>query len=401
MSSDPIKRVQYYDNQILRLRDFTDEQDYHVAMRRRHNISGHAWGIASGLKVTQDNNTVSIQPGFAVDGYGRELVLANPTEVEAIKPRTDSAFTYDLFLCYQETSSDPAPKEFDPDQGPTRWTEEPVPYVRQVTKPSEPPNPDQPPLVPPCDWSFDATCPPPRADKKWPVFLARITTNPTDPQLTIDPGQRRYVRVIAAKVEHPTKTTAVKVGPDRFSVQIKKNGNGDATDGDTTDGDGTETGRVADLTVGDDGVRVAQGLTVPGELAARTLRFAEPITGGSDAQPWGMYLADNNGLRELRIELPAGKDKPALTVGAWSELEKKFLPCLTVASDRTVTVDGTLVVRGAMDGVTGGSQDANLPLAIATLLDADPNILAALATSLLTNYPDTAQALAARLTPQG
>ncbi|PKW16333.1 hypothetical protein [Saccharopolyspora spinosa] len=391
MSSDSIKRVQYYDDQILRLQDFTDEQDYHVAMRRRHNISGHAWGIASGLTVTQDNNTVSIQPGFAVDGYGRELVLTNPTVVAEVKPRTDSAFTYDLFLCYQETSSDPAPKAFDPDQRDTRWTEEPVPFVQQVTKPSEPPNPDQPPLVPECDWSFDATCLPPRAAKKWPVFLARITTNPTDPQLTIDPGQRRYVRVIAARVEHPAKTTAVNVGPDRFSVEIKKEG----------DQDTFESGKVPDLTVADDGVTVAQGLTVPGELAARTLRFAEPITGESDAQPWRMYLADNNGFRELRIELPAGKDKPALTVGAWSELEKKFLPCLTVGSDRTVTVDGTLVVRGGMDGVTGGSQDANLPLAIATLLDADQNILAALATSLLTNYPDTARALAGRLSSQG
>jgi hypothetical protein len=385
MSSDPIKRVQYHDNQILRLQEFTDEQDYHVAMRRRHNLSGHAWGIASGLNVTPEGDTVVIQPGFAVDGYGRELVLADPTQVVSIEPRADGQFTYDLFLSYQETSSDPAPKEFDPDHRPTRWTEKPVPYVKEVKQPSVAPNPDQPPLVPKCDWPFDATRPPPKADQPWPVFLARITTSPTDPRLTIDLGHRRYVRVIATRVEHPTKTTAVNVGPDEFSVEIAKN---------------------LSLTVADDEVTVPHGLAVIGGLVVRqgTLQFGEPANppASDDNQQWRMYRT-GTGFRDLRVELPAGsKDTPnTLVVGAWSELEQKFMPCLTVASDRTVTVDGTLVVRGAMDGVPGGgaSQDANLPLAIATLLAADDSIRASMATSLVKNYPDAAKALA-KLLPQ-
>ena len=52
MDADRIVRVRYFDRQFLRPQDFTDEQTYHVAMRRRHNIAGHSWGILHGLALT-------------------------------------------------------------------------------------------------------------------------------------------------------------------------------------------------------------------------------------------------------------------------------------------------------------------------------------------------------------
>lgn len=40
-----VKRLNYYDHQFLRAPDFTDEQHYHLGMRRLHNSSLHTWGI--------------------------------------------------------------------------------------------------------------------------------------------------------------------------------------------------------------------------------------------------------------------------------------------------------------------------------------------------------------------
>ena len=43
-----IKRLRYFDNQFLVEADFTDEQKYHLEMRRRLNRALHSFGIAAG-----------------------------------------------------------------------------------------------------------------------------------------------------------------------------------------------------------------------------------------------------------------------------------------------------------------------------------------------------------------
>ena len=52
-----------------------DEQAYHIALRRRHNLSHHSWGIVVGLEIVRDENGQPVLlPGLAIDGYGRELL---------------------------------------------------------------------------------------------------------------------------------------------------------------------------------------------------------------------------------------------------------------------------------------------------------------------------------------
>ena len=51
MNNNDIVRVHYYKEQFLRTDDFREEQDYHLAMRRRHNLAHHTWGVAYGLEV--------------------------------------------------------------------------------------------------------------------------------------------------------------------------------------------------------------------------------------------------------------------------------------------------------------------------------------------------------------
>lgn len=97
-----IERLNYYEGEFLGALDFQTEQEYHRDMRRRHNLGQHAWGIVSGLELVQVPNggttpppgslpTVDIylQPGVAVDAFGREIVVLNKTQL-----------TQDLFASY-------------------------------------------------------------------------------------------------------------------------------------------------------------------------------------------------------------------------------------------------------------------------------------------------------------
>src|SRR5215469_2460472 len=92
-----IERLNYYEGEFLGAVDFQAEQEYHRDMRRRHNVGQHTWGIVSGLDIAQvpvpgsTSNAVDvyIQPGMAVDGFGREIVVLNKTQL-----------TLDLFAAY-------------------------------------------------------------------------------------------------------------------------------------------------------------------------------------------------------------------------------------------------------------------------------------------------------------
>jgi hypothetical protein len=85
-----IERLNYYEGEFLGAVDFEAEQEYHRDMRRRHNLGPHTWGIVTGLDVAQfpnggPNNEVDvyIQPGVAVDGFGREIIVLSPTQLTA------------------------------------------------------------------------------------------------------------------------------------------------------------------------------------------------------------------------------------------------------------------------------------------------------------------------------
>jgi hypothetical protein len=88
-----IERLNYYEGEFLGAVDFQAEQEYHRDMRRRHNLGQHTWGIVTGLELAQVPNTlmdgtatdvdVFLQPGMAVDGFGREIVVLNQVQLTA------------------------------------------------------------------------------------------------------------------------------------------------------------------------------------------------------------------------------------------------------------------------------------------------------------------------------
>jgi hypothetical protein len=71
------KRMHFFDRQFLRATDLQAEQAYHIDRGRGHNIGFHSSGVVEGLLVvpSEVENHVNIEPGWAVDPLGREIVL--------------------------------------------------------------------------------------------------------------------------------------------------------------------------------------------------------------------------------------------------------------------------------------------------------------------------------------
>lgn len=83
-----VKRLNYFDGQFLRPKDFSDEQSYHIEMRQKHNGMLHTWGIADGLTPSADTGAtqIKVSPGFAIDRYGREIVLESDSLSDDLTP---------------------------------------------------------------------------------------------------------------------------------------------------------------------------------------------------------------------------------------------------------------------------------------------------------------------------
>jgi hypothetical protein len=123
--ANTVKRLNYYDHQFLRVPDFTDEQNYHLNMRRLHNSALHTWGIIQGLQVTLASGgtgtAVSVNAGVAIDSTGREIVLPADTNLELGGEAAGT--TLFITIAYGEQQTDPTTEAGGP--GNTRITEMP------------------------------------------------------------------------------------------------------------------------------------------------------------------------------------------------------------------------------------------------------------------------------------
>ncbi|MGC2302792.1 hypothetical protein [Candidatus Binatus sp.] len=150
------QRLRYFDGEYLRSGDFTDEQSYHVDMRRLLNHELHLSGIVTGLQIVQDQNSVasttalfySVSPGFAIDQIGREIYVSAPYSLTHLLSRAGlSTGLSELWIVYTETQSgSPAPgyQLCDQPNQSTRWTESFDVVLRQLGVAPDPnaPNPN-------------------------------------------------------------------------------------------------------------------------------------------------------------------------------------------------------------------------------------------------------------------
>jgi hypothetical protein len=82
----PLERPRFFSGQMLTARDFQDEQSYHRGKGQQHHRYLHGVGVVCGLRVRPAGpgrpRTVVVEPGLAVDAWGREIVVPEPVAID-------------------------------------------------------------------------------------------------------------------------------------------------------------------------------------------------------------------------------------------------------------------------------------------------------------------------------
>lgn len=319
--------VQYYPGQRLTATLFRTEQAYHVTMRERHNLAGHDWGIALGLELSAGY----VEAGYAIDGYGRELVLPARTQF-GLSTAFDELGTdaLDVSLVYNrsiEPSGDYA-------------VETPV---IQLDRTQGPGTDRRYPQVTPGDENFEATGTAPRDNlHPWPVYLGTITRDPAasaSAPVVSGTDDRPYVGARAAQVFTPSGDAHLDLGQD-VAVYAGTSGSPALR---WTHG-GAELGQL----------EVGGGLLLGGSLHVNGGSVVLPNPGTNANPGWQLDHVTATGASGTVEQLRLVLGDPA-TTGAATEFvigcfaNGQFTPCLTVTADGTVTVHGNLVVEGAFN----------------------------------------------------
>ena len=97
------ERPRYFPGKLVTAGDFELEQRYHIEKRRLLNRMLHGPGVVSGLGVTAgDGGTVTVEPGFALDPYGREILVCESRQLAI----PDCAEPVSVCLLYAETETE-------------------------------------------------------------------------------------------------------------------------------------------------------------------------------------------------------------------------------------------------------------------------------------------------------
>lgn len=112
----PYERNRYFYGKLLGVDDFEAEQKYMNDKRRLINRFMHGCGVVCGLNVVQTgDDTVSVEPGMALDFAGREILVDEPVTRRISELEGFSAYEKDtdggsyLYLCieYAEYEKNP------------------------------------------------------------------------------------------------------------------------------------------------------------------------------------------------------------------------------------------------------------------------------------------------------
>jgi uncharacterized repeat protein (TIGR01451 family) len=357
-------RVRYRELQTLRWRDLADEQAYLIAMRRRHMIGPHRWGIVHGLGLVPGPHGVVVRPGMAVDGYGRELFVTSPLTITASEFHQQSD-VLDVWLLYNRVGATPPQRgrwDCGADQQ-SRWIEETLLCLAPAS--AQDVDPRAPDLVPDTALDFGpAQEPPDNPAQRWPVYLGRVRrdrSTPQRPSYTADTSRRAEAHAVGESVVAPSGRARLQVGSElasdhrRFAVSVP-------------DGAGSPIDR---LVIDREGAVTVQGhCTVNGTLsvaptAATSALGLGPMDTPAQAAPWQIYHTivkqGDKPVHQLRVEIgnPGDKGDPtryAFAIGAWSDKGHAFQPCLSVRADCTVTLHGNVKLAAGKQVIQGPVQ---------------------------------------------
>jgi hypothetical protein len=366
MTIAALARVQYFDKQFLRVDEFRDEQLYQLALRRRHNITQHIWGIVRGLELAiEDESAVVVRPGVAIDGYGRELVL------EAKKRLTADAFDdlgtdrLDVWLVYDRTEGS-SPSGYGDCGGSSgqSYRAAEVPRVLVERPLANRVEPRRPPGVP----AEVLDAPQPRLSDSpselWRIYLGRMIR--TDDGILVDAGHRPYAGVVAECIDHPANATRVEIGGQSIAqrtidgVAYTYEPDGGIRRFAVFVGDPSVPKLTPRLEVrADDEVRLRGQTIVEGNLrmSGGAVRFAGTAAIPDDVTTPMVYRVNEGASDQLRIDLGAGAMTRQFVIGFTKD--GNFIECLKVElADKTnsgtpaalVSVSGDLQVAGKISG---------------------------------------------------
>ncbi|MEI7027496.1 hypothetical protein [Paenibacillus sp. y28] len=108
----PFERNRYFYGKLLTVRDFESEQKYFNDKRRLLNRVLYGSGVLAGLQVVRVNDkTVTVEMGLALDGLGREIVVASPItlKLSMVEGFTNNDYAKNVYLCiaYDEKGKEP------------------------------------------------------------------------------------------------------------------------------------------------------------------------------------------------------------------------------------------------------------------------------------------------------
>ncbi len=111
-----LERIAFFPGELLTADDLTTLDGNNTALRWLHNRTLHNWGIGFGLNVqgSRGATSVTVNPGYAIDSMGREIILSSPLTqpIPAISGGSGgSAALYYLVANYIEDADEPAEEQ--------------------------------------------------------------------------------------------------------------------------------------------------------------------------------------------------------------------------------------------------------------------------------------------------
>lgn len=108
MATISAQRPQFFEGQYLGADDLAAIVEYLRTTSARQNLGQHSWGVAIGLELVSQPVTDTaveyyVQPGVAVDGYGRIIVVNNPTRIEADQFVSIGSGNVDVWIRYDQS----------------------------------------------------------------------------------------------------------------------------------------------------------------------------------------------------------------------------------------------------------------------------------------------------------
>lgn len=335
-----LQRPEFQKNELLTSADLNAAQLYQIDLGRKHRAGAHLPGVVDGLDIVRSGTELLLRAGYAVDEFGRDLVLgANQSLSPALgdaRSASPGADTFEVLLHYNQ-------KIANGELARSRLDETPRVEVRALIGAAGEQMPYDVVQTAPDDPAF-----------RRPVRLGVLTVDPDQTDgwmLRQNAGDRQEAGLVASRIVPARKDgSAISLAKGEFAVVLPS-----AAASDAAPKTATAAGEIAEqdkrLVVTDRGATLRGMLAVDGDIEAGQqllLPTAGPPPAG--AAGCGLYrigdVKDAPDLNELRLVLPANG---ALAIGAWNQKSGKFEAILTVDSaTRSVTVAGDLIIESAV-----------------------------------------------------